>query len=461
MGGREITPTISRYPAAFFMPKTTPTTMQELTPFEQHIAAILESVYHTPVSDSKTEAGFDSPREAVMSRDTCTSERGIFSSEPDLSARPCLARAGSLEARAGKPQGLPELPRSVNPVRAASCLTAEGGVAKPKSEVRAMTQTQITGTSIANHIAVVDGQLTTTTHNIAKVYGKRHDNVLAIVRARIADAGEWGVLNFKETPYTDPQNGQAYQVIQMTKKGFHFVVGKFTGAKAVQHQIAFADEFERMEQELRGQQAPAQRPYNPALDYERISPAQAQDIKELVHMVVESGVQGFPDTWGRLHKKFRVNSYLELPATRYEEVCSYLRAKFPKAYRLKDAELPFAEDDSIDVATLLLSGQSDPKPLTPAQHALIDQAAGRLVGEAYPLIRAHLERRVSWNTNAAQRQSGDVEVVQQVLSAATLGNCLAHHLHSEAQSVRLLLQAMRQRIDGVLGSHEQPLGLAH
>ena len=128
---------------------------------------------------------------------------------------------------------------------------------------------------------------------------------------------------------------------------------------------------------------------------------------------------------------------------------------------LKAAAICHPQGDSIDVAALLLSGQSEPKPLTPAQHALIDQAAGRLIGEAYPLIRAHLERHVSWNTNAAQRQSGDVEVVQQALSAATLGNCLAHHLHSEAQAVRLLLQTMRQRIDGVLGSYEQPLGLAH
>ena len=111
-----------------------------------------------------------------------------------------------------------------------------------------MAQTLSTG--IAAHIAVIDGQPTTTTQDIADVYGKRHDNVIAIVRARMAEAGEWGVLNFEDTPYTNPQNGQTYPVIRMTKKGFHFVVGKFTGAKAVQHQIAFADEFERMEAQL-------------------------------------------------------------------------------------------------------------------------------------------------------------------------------------------------------------------
>lgn len=107
-------------------------------------------------------------------------------------------------------------------------------------------------TGICAHITVIDGQLTTTTQDIATVYGKDHDKVVRIVRQRMAEAGEWGIANFGDTPYTNPQNGQTYTVIRMTKKGFHFVVGKFTGAKAVAHQIAFADGFERMEAQLSG-----------------------------------------------------------------------------------------------------------------------------------------------------------------------------------------------------------------
>ncbi len=67
------------------------------------------------------------------------------------------------------------------------------------------------------------------------------------------------------------------------------------------------------------------------LDYERISPAQAQDLKELVHAIVEAKVQGFAETWARLQRKFRVNSYLELPAARFEEARAYLLAKLPQA----------------------------------------------------------------------------------------------------------------------------------
>lgn len=73
-----------------------------------------------------------------------------------------------------------------------------------------------------------------------------------------------------------------------------------------------------------------QRPHNPAIDYDRISPAQAQDLKELVHHIAEAKVQGFGETWARLHRKFRVNSYLELPAARFEEARDYLLGKLPE-----------------------------------------------------------------------------------------------------------------------------------
>lgn len=77
--------------------------------------------------------------------------------------------------------------------------------------------------------------------------------------------------------------------------------------------------------------APQPGPAQPRLDYTRISPAQAQDLKEPVHAIVEAKVQGFAETWARLQRKFRVNSYLELPAARFEEARAYLLAKLPQA----------------------------------------------------------------------------------------------------------------------------------
>jgi phage anti-repressor protein len=70
------------------------------------------------------------------------------------------------------------------------------------------------------------------------------------------------------------------------------------------------------------------------IDYARISPAQAQHLKELVADTVASGKQTHPETWARLQRKFRVNSYLELPAARFDEACDYLIAKLPEATTL-------------------------------------------------------------------------------------------------------------------------------
>lgn len=75
---------------------------------------------------------------------------------------------------------------------------------------------------------------------------------------------------------------------------------------------------------------PQARPHSPALDYDRISPAQKQDLKEIVDAIVKAGIQGYGETWARLQRKFRVNSYLELPATRHLEARAYLLGKLPK-----------------------------------------------------------------------------------------------------------------------------------
>ena len=66
---------------------------------------------------------------------------------------------------------------------------------------------------------------------------------------------------------------------------------------------------------------------NPAIDYDRISPAQAQDLKEIVAAIVQAGIQGYAETWSRLQKKFRVHSYLQLPAQHYGDARAYLLAK--------------------------------------------------------------------------------------------------------------------------------------
>lgn len=105
----------------------------------------------------------------------------------------------------------------------------------------------------AQFIAVQDGQLTTDSRKVAEVHGKRHDNVVQLIRQRIAEAGQWGLLNFKETHYVDDQNGQVYTMFTMTQAGYQFLVGRMTGKKAVEHQIAFIEAFNAMAAHIKAQ----------------------------------------------------------------------------------------------------------------------------------------------------------------------------------------------------------------
>ena len=184
---------------------------------------------------------------------------------------------------------------------------------------------QVATISATPDLEIIEGQITTTSLQIAEHFGKRHDTVLRAIRNMECSA-EYRLRNFAESSYRNEQ-GKEQPCYRLTRDGFVFLAMGFTGKDAAQWKEAYITAFNKMEQELL---ARTTRPANPALDYDRISPAQAQDLKELVHAVVDAKVQGFGETWARLHKRFRVNSYLELPATRFEEARDYLLGKLPE-----------------------------------------------------------------------------------------------------------------------------------
>lgn len=101
-------------------------------------------------------------------------------------------------------------------------------------------------------ISAVDGRLVTDSLKVATVHGKRHDNVVQLVRQRMKQAGGWGLLNFKEITYIDG-TGRTYPMFSMTKDGYQFLVAKLTGAKAVQHQIAYIEAFNAMAEYIKNQ----------------------------------------------------------------------------------------------------------------------------------------------------------------------------------------------------------------
>ena len=183
-----------------------------------------------------------------------------------------------------------------------------------------------TGTSVAiatPDLEIIEGQITTTSLQIAEHFGKRHTHVLRAIRNLLAELPENARPNFGLSEFTD-DTGRKLPAYRITRDGFTLLAMGFTGKEAMQWKVAYLTAFNKMEQELL---ARTTRPANPAIDYDRISPAQAQDLKEIVAAIVQAGIQGYAETWSRLQRKFRVHSYLQLPAQHYADARAYLLAK--------------------------------------------------------------------------------------------------------------------------------------
>lgn len=98
---------------------------------------------------------------------------------------------------------------------------------------------------------LVSESLKTTSRIIAEKFGKEHRNVMRDIRNVIDANPEWGVLNFAQTPYVDQQNGQTYQMYEITRDGYSMLVMGFTGKKAMEWKIKFLEAFNAMEQRIK------------------------------------------------------------------------------------------------------------------------------------------------------------------------------------------------------------------
>lgn len=112
------------------------------------------------------------------------------------------------------------------------------------------TQTAFEPAQIAPVLTIKAGRVVANSRDVATAFGKRHDNVLQAID-NIDCSSEFASLNFKETPYTDPRNGQTYRSYDLTRDGFVFLVMGFTGREAAKFKEAYILAFNRMEDELR------------------------------------------------------------------------------------------------------------------------------------------------------------------------------------------------------------------
>lgn len=103
-----------------------------------------------------------------------------------------------------------------------------------------------------------DGEtLTTTSQQIAAVFGKRHDDVLKRIRSLAAKLPEDRLGYFAETVEmrANPSGGTAIPSVAycITRDGFTLLAMGFTGKKALEFKLAYIDAFNAMATYIKNQ----------------------------------------------------------------------------------------------------------------------------------------------------------------------------------------------------------------
>ena len=110
------------------------------------------------------------------------------------------------------------------------------------------TKESETGMQELINIQEKDGQLVTTSRNVAEVFHKQHKHVLKNVAKCIKECEKvsgFSEPNFRLAEYLDEQGKSRPEYI-MTQKGWTLLVMSFSGEKAAKFKIAYIDKFEEM-----------------------------------------------------------------------------------------------------------------------------------------------------------------------------------------------------------------------
>lgn len=115
-------------------------------------------------------------------------------------------------------------------------------------------------------VSITDGRPATTSIDIAKHFGKRHDHVVRSIKDLMANCPEtFTAPNFGVSEYTD-ETGRSLPMYTVFFDGFMLLVMGYTGKKALGMKLAYIEAFNAMREQLEGKKsAPRQRRSRKAL----------------------------------------------------------------------------------------------------------------------------------------------------------------------------------------------------
>ena len=200
-------------------------------------------------------------------------------------------------------------------------------------------------------LAVNNGHITVTSRQIAEHFGKLHGHVLRAI-ANLDCSPEFRQSNFGSAHYLDEQ-GKPRQEYTLTRDGFTFLCMGFTGKEAAQWKERYIAAFNEMDAQLHGV---------PALPH-LITIAQQGELATLIAERFPVG-KDRPYAWSRFNKHFRVNSYKNLPADKFNEECSYIVQMPAKVLALPAPETSAEEMRKKMVHCMTLSSITNTAPQT-------------------------------------------------------------------------------------------------
>ena len=215
-----------------------------------------------------------------------------------------------------------------------------------------MSQAQLIPEAFSPSVSLHSGRPATTSLEVAKFFGKRHDNVLRDVDALLSQLPENSLqLNFEETyqEQETPLGVKQARMFILYRDGFMLLVMGYTGKKALAMKLAYIEAFNRMEEELARQKEAARNITHDTVDFPgtlSITPSSVADRKPLRALVgswAKLANVPFDVCWNQLKAAFQLTNIRDLPQEWIPDALAWVQAKIdalPKALPPQPERLP-------------------------------------------------------------------------------------------------------------------------
>ena len=207
-------------------------------------------------------------------------------------------------------------------------------------------------TSLSPSVSLHSGRPATTSLEVAKFFGKRHDNVLRDVDALLSQLPENSLqLNFEETyqEQETPLGVKQARMFILYRDGFMLLVMGYTGKKALAMKLAYIEAFNRMEEELARQKEAARNITQDIVDFPgalSITPSSVADRKPLRALVgswAKLANVPFDVCWNQLKAAFQLTNIRDLPQEWIPDAIAWVQKRIdtlPKALPPQPEHLP-------------------------------------------------------------------------------------------------------------------------